>query len=252
MPEDTGGYDSVDVVTEIDAVEPLAVEKTRAEEVAELSDAKLVGSLLDQLDLALDTYDAHIPDFGIGDEEKAELEEIIGDLRNSVDIPEGFLRDARIEISHKLAKPQDLPRLDRGEDVGVNIEVHLPKLGKLIVLNVYGSRQDYEASGMHHGDHAGLSDLVMDNPRTVNFHMYKEVPSHGSARNMRLMNDARYRFFRSGHPGNRIEIMRHDGAAIEHDVRPIFAIDSRISQRMNGELFALTDQFYQRRGPLKE
>lgn len=252
MGEDTEGHDHIDVVAEAEVEPPIPiVEKTRAEEVAELSDAKLVGALLDQLDLALDTYDAHIPGFGIGDDEKEALAEIIGDLRSSFDIPEGFLQGGRIKITHKLAKVQDDPRLDRGEDVGVNVEVHLPKLGKLVVLNIYGSRQDYEGSEMLHSGQASLADNIIDTPRTVNFHLYKEVPSHGNAKNMRLMHDARYRFFRSGHPGNRIEVMRHDGANIEHDARPIFAIDSRISQKMNGELFALTDQFYNRRDPLE-
>ena len=193
MGEETGGHDHIDVVAEADVVEPLAVEKTRAEEVAELSDAKLVGALLDQLDLALDTYDAHIPGFGIGDDEKEALAEIIGDLRSSFDIPEGFLQGGRIKVTHKLAKVQDDPRLDRGEDVGVNVEVHLPKLGKLVVLNIYGSRQDYEGSEMLHSGQASLADSIIDTPRTVNFHLYKEVPSHGNAKNMRLMHDARYR-----------------------------------------------------------
>ncbi len=251
MAEDTGGHEPIEHDGDVAEVAPPIVEKTRAEEVAELPDAKLVGALLDQLDLALDTYDAHIPDFGIGDDEKEELAEIIGDLRNAFDIPEGFLQGGKIKITPKLEKAQDGPRLERGEDVGVHVEVHLPKLGKLVVLNIYGSRQDYEGSEMLHSGQASMADKLMDTPRTVNFHLYKEVPSHGNVKNMRLMHDARYKFFRSGHPGNRIEIMRHDGANIEHDARPIFAIDSRISQRMNGELFTLTDQFYNRRGSLE-
>jgi len=228
----------------------LEVEVTRAKEIADLSDAKLVGALLDQLDTALDTYDATVDGHpSIESDEKAALLEIIQDLRNGVDVPEVFLKEAGIKITHKVRKPQDEARMDRGEDIGVNVEVNLPKQGKVIVLNIYGSRLDYESSSHFMGGNVGRSELVIDRPRTINFHVYKKsVGTHGRVLSDRLLHDARYVFFRSGHPGNRLEVMRYDGDRISPDDRPVNITDPRISQRMNGDLYKLTDEFFTRRG----
>jgi hypothetical protein len=259
MDQDGPKPDVVDVNPPIPAEEEPDViqpdgedEYQRSLEIRQLSDAALVGSLLDQLDEALDTYQADMEmRKGLDDEQRAIEVERLETIRAAMSVEPSFLRGARIRISHKVEKKQDEARLDQGEDIGVNVEIDLPKLRKLLVLNIWGSKLDYESSTQFDPGSHKRAALVMDRPRTINFHMYRKYSTgnHGYADNERLEHNAKYVFHRTGHPGNHTEIMMFDGQPYRnHESRPQHVTPSQVSRTMNGDLFALTDELYNRRG----
>lgn len=225
-------------------------EASSPEKIGELSNAKLVGSLLDNLDQALDAYDADVESSkGMSDEDKENLLEVIGEIRNSMSIDQRDLDRAQIRIVPKTERPEDADRLDRGEDVGVHVEIELPTRRKLIVLNVWGSRVDYESTVQYNGNGHAATRAVVDKPRTINFHVYHTHGGgqHGNERTDRLLHDARYTFFRSGHPSNRTELMRFDGSPIPKDDRPLHVADGYVSSVINRSLFPITDELFTRR-----
>jgi hypothetical protein len=222
------------------------LEPTRVEQIRDLPNEKLVGAVLSELDLALETYDAHVEGLStIDTEEQSSLQEMISDLRASIDIPEDFLKAAEIKITPKVEKPEDQQRLDRGEDVGVNVEISIPGQNKLVVLNIWGSRLDY---GGTYGDSTQGADREIDKPRTVNFHVYKlREGSHGDKNQMSLTHNVSYVFDRTGSYGNLLEVIRYARIPYDRLDRPRHIIDPRVARRMNGEIFRLTDELYNRR-----
>lgn len=227
-------------------------ERQVRKEIGEFSNAQIVTALLDQIDAALEDYDSttfYSKNLAMDQDEKARLLDMIQVLRDGIGFPKAYWNDERIRIRYKVRKDQDDARIQRGEDVGVYVEVWIPEQNKVIELNVWGSRLDYDSSKMYTGDQSARIENSVSSPRIINFHSFKtRRGTHGFEKEDRLLDDARLVVHRKGHPGNRLEVMRHNGEYLPHEERPLHVMDSESSRNMNPGIYLLTDELYDRRG----